>query len=219
MLHDIIDTLCYSLFGINVVLFTFCCKAKPSQSLLWLKRYLWLMVPVNLAVHLLSKLNIHNLFMSHVYFTVQFITVSLLYKNLFNHVLLRKIVTYVTPSILIAEVINYSILPHKFFEFNILEVYLCSVPLAAYAVIYLFRSIDGKNKKWIYFSGGLMLYLLSSSLVFSGADVILQKYISKMGFINFWMLNNIVYIIYQLLLSFDWYENFRKPVTSKNIAS
>lgn len=199
------------LLGINTLLFTFFCKVKRVKSIVYLLCYVWSMLVVQLVSKSLASYGINNLYLSHFYFILQFITVSYLYKSLFNNALLKKIITYTTPLVVLAEAINYAIVPAKFFQFNTLEVYLCSIPIATYAVIYLFRSIDGKNKKWIYFSGGLMLYLLSSSLVFSGADVILQKFISKNGFLVFWALNNIVYIIYQLLVIFEWYENFRKP--------
>lgn len=210
MLSHFISNICYVIFGINFMLFAFFTKTKRVKSLLWFKYYMWAILIVQLVTHTLTTLSIKNLFLSHFYFIFQFVTVSYFYKNLFKSNLLKKIISYILLLVLIILATNYALAPHQFFEFNTIEVFACSLPLVVYSSIYLFRSIETMNKKWIYFSGGLIVYLLSSSLVFSGADIILQKYISDKGFLNFWTLNNIIYIIYQLLLSFEWYENFRK---------
>lgn len=205
----IIRDLGYLVLGLNTLLFTFFTKGGLTPSLYWFRWYHWCMVAVQVATRYHSAHGLNNLWLSHFYSVLQLITVSLVYRNLFNSIRYKKTIQYILYGTLVALGVQYVWVPGLFWEFNVLEVYICSLPLAVYAALYLFRSIETYNKKWLFFLGGLVLYLLTSSLVFSGADVLLRKFTHHAAFINFWNVNNLVYLIYLGLTTLEWAYNFR----------
>ncbi|GLB53124.1 hypothetical protein NBRC110019_21640 [Neptunitalea chrysea] len=210
MEHFIFD-LEYAAMGLNTLLYTFFTKKSAnSPSLRRFRWYMWCIVVVQIIATYYAKHNWINLHLTHYYFNLQFITVSLLYRHLFRKKIVKQVITYLIYLIPAFLTIRY--LTDKDIYKNIynVEVFLCSVPLIAYAVMYLYRSIEIMNKKWIYFSAGIMLYLLSSSIVFSGYDILMKEYFFKgKEYYSFWFLNSIVYLLYQLLVILEWIENFR----------
>ncbi|WP_281763904.1 hypothetical protein [Neptunitalea lumnitzerae] len=206
----LIDNLGYFFMGINALVFSFFTKGKSSPTLYWFRWYAWSIVLVQIVTAYYSSHKMNNLFISHFYFNFQFITVSLMFKHLIHNKFLRKLNMYLVVLVPLFLVHQYVFNPEDFFNIYIGEVFLCSLPLVAYAVYYLYRSIELMNRKWIFFSSGLLLYLLSSSIVFSGYDILVRDHIETLKKFNFWILNNIIYLIYQIMVTIEWYENFRK---------
>jgi hypothetical protein len=166
--------------------------------------YLALTLIVQLSSRYLSFYKLNNLHLSHYYFIGQFLLLSLFFKTVLEKKVLKKAISIILISVLIALSIYYVINPSHYNRFNIFEILITSVPLIVYCFFFFIQTIDGTNKKFIYIISGLFLYILCSTLLFTAGnldndtrDVI-------------WWSNTILYLVYQVLIFIEWYKHLRK---------
>ncbi|GLB53125.1 hypothetical protein NBRC110019_21650 [Neptunitalea chrysea] len=87
---------------------------------------------------------------------------------------------------------------------------MCSIPLIGYIIYYLFISLEVKKSVWILVSIGLFVYLISSLLVYVGGNYLINND-TESGYIGqLWLVNNFIYLGYQVLITVEWYKNFRR---------
>ena len=72
------------------------------------------------------------------------------------------IILIVLPIFLLAR---YLIDPNLFFEYNLLETYLTTMPLIVYSSMHLYNNLGGKSE-YYYINIGLLFYLFSSTFIF-----------------------------------------------------
>ena len=146
----------------------------------------------------------NNLYLNHYYFIGQFIILSFFFKEILKKTILKNIIFIILISVLLILGLYYSIYPAKYYQFNILEIIITSLPLMAYGFMFLIEQIDSTNKKYIYIVSGFFLYILCSTLLFTTGNV--KADIKKM----IWYSNAVLYIVYQILIFVEWYKHFRK---------
>lgn len=151
-----------------------------------------------------------NLFLSHYYFVGQFLFLSFFYKNIFKNDIKKNLVKLFLVLIPIFIIINYIIKPEEYFRFNLIEVIITSLPIIFYAFLYFLDTLDF-TKKYIYFNSGVFIYLISSIFLFAVGNFITEAQVAKKFKSYVWIINNILYVIYQILIFIEWYKNFRKP--------
>ena len=102
--------------------------------------------------------------------------------------------------------------PKIYFKFNLFEIVLSSIPLIIYSVLYIFISLL-EEKKYFYINCGIFIYLISSTLFFVSGNYLatIDKSIIKI----IWLVNMIIYIIYQLLITVEWFVNYRVNKSKK----
>jgi len=102
--------------------------------------------------------------------------------------------------------LSYIINPDLYYSFNIYEIALTSVPIIYFSVLQIFNSLL-KEKKYLYINTGILFYILLSTLIFiAGNNIInLPDYVNDIT----WVLNSILFIIFQLLIFYEWYKNLR----------
>lgn len=149
-------------------------------------------------------LNVNNLFLSHYYFIVQFLLLSLFYTKLIPSLKLIKILTLV---VILCIAIKFFLDPKMYFKFSLFEIIICSIPLLSYSFIFFAKHIDGKNENFIYINSGVFIYILSSTLIFSSGNLMPKMSPSVNKII--WLVNVIIYFIYQFLIFLEWFRNFR----------
>lgn len=210
-MHTFITDLCYFFLLVNSILFTYSfIRNYTSKVLLYLFLYTAVMMLNQLVIGYLRSNGVNNLWLSHVYFLVQFVTISLAFRQLQTNLFIRKLNSVLLITIPVTVGAILAITPGAFKNFNIPETLLCSIPLIAYCVHHLIQAIDGNQSKLILFSIGLFVYLVSSTLVFVSAKIIVDDYLGQ-GFITqLWIINNIIYLSYQILIVIEWYKNFRR---------
>lgn len=197
---------------INTVLFSInLLELKPGKIPTLLAIYNWCMLLVNVATVITYRYNMRNLYLSHVYFFSQFIFVSLLYYQLFGSKMIKRIIVYVLFLFLSVVVVLYAFDPPSFFKFYIPEILLLSIPLMVYSVMYLYNSLETGTSKCVFFSAGLFIYLISSTLLFVGGNYIVEKFVGKKYLASLWEINNAVYLCFAALIIIEWLVNFRKP--------
>jgi hypothetical protein len=149
-----------------------------------------------------------NLFISHFYFNFQFLFLSFFFYKLFDRPVLKKLIILTLVIIEAILAIQYYQLPALFWQFNLFEILTISFILIGYSLIHLYNGL-GEEKKYFYFSIGLIMYLLCSSIIFMSGNLELVFFYEP--YIDIWVFNSILYIIYQLLVFKEW-----KTLTKNN---
>ncbi|WP_148868240.1 hypothetical protein [Tenacibaculum adriaticum] len=164
--------------------------------------YLVILFFVELLCNLIGYLKPgENSFLSHFYFNSQFLLLSIFFRELFIDITLKKIVivSYVTITLLITA--GYVLNPKIFWQFNLFEIVSTSALLVIYGFIHLFNTLNNK-KEYFYFSIGLILYLICSSLIFMSGNY--QLVFIEDPYIDIWIFNTFFYILFQFLIFKEW---------------
>jgi hypothetical protein len=170
--------------------------------------YLLFTLITELRMSYLSSLKELNWHISHFYFIGQLVFLSFFFmEELKNKTLSKRIKTYLLFA-LTALGIYYSLYPESFYEFNIFEIVVTSVPLLVYCFIFFTKRIESSNNNFMFFNAGLFLYILCSTLLFVAGNVTssIKNYV--------WAFNVVLVIIYRLCILLEWYKNVRKPIKS-----
>ncbi|TVZ56587.1 hypothetical protein OD91_1878 [Lutibacter sp. Hel_I_33_5] len=147
----------------------------------------------------------NNLFLSHVFFIGQFLILSVFYYQIFFKERLKKIIKLYLIFTLLILTFYLVFFQVNFFKFNLFEIFITSLPIIIYSLLFFFQKIDTVDKKYLHLNSGLFLYLSCSLLLFSAGNL-------KSSIKNFiWYFNMSLYVIFQILIFIEWYKNFRKP--------
>ena len=115
--------------------------------------------------NLYSWFRIYNVFMHHFYELFQFVILSYFFSLLLKtraQLFTVYIILIVLPIFLLAR---YLIDPNLFFEYNLLETYLTTMPLIVYSSMHLYNNL-GEKSDFYYGNIGLLFYLFTSTFIF-----------------------------------------------------
>ena len=178
-------------------------KNKKTYKLFCL--YLFCALIINICVFTLAAFKERNLFLSHYYFILQFVILSLFYRSLFTKPQ-KRLVDILLVLIITILGFQFAILPELYFKFNTTEVFMTSSPIIVYSVIHLYNSLS-KPSKYMYINIGVLVYLTISTLIF-----ILGDYLSEVSYEagkNIWFINKVMYASYLILIFIEWWKNFK----------
>ena len=170
------------------------------------------MLVIQLMALFMSTMNMHNLFLSHFYFIIQFVMLSFFFMNILIEKFQKKIIAINLFLCSIFLLIQYAIDWRSFFRFNTFEIFITSLPLIVYATFHLYNLLNEK-KEYYYTTIGILLYLFGSTVVFLTSNL-LMTFHSEWSFKAIFDLNIYLYVVYQLLIMYDLKNN---PV-SNNIS-
>lgn len=210
MILEIIADLGYLLLLVNTILFSmgFFKKGKAYRSFVI---YLLIICLIQIVSKILHFLRLNNLYLSHFYFILQFISLSFFYLNLQLNVFQKKIVKIGFVFCLIVLAFQYILNPSVFFEFNLFEIFITSFLLIVYATFYLFNLLNEK-KEFYYINFGILTYLFGSTVLFLVGNLVAKM---KPEFNDVpWLLNSILYVFYQILILLEFKVSFYKSKTS-----
>ena len=71
-----------------------------------------------------------------------------------------------------------------------------------------FYNILNEKKKYYYINTGILLYLFGSTVLFISGNIISRLDLAPTKII--WMLNSVLYIVYQIFILLEWKEIFIK---------
>ena len=163
------------------------------------------------VIQLFSKLVIKvweldsNLFLSHYYFIFQFVLLSLFYVQLLRF----KWIYYVLGLVMVFLAYQYINDPSLYFRYNAIGMFLTHVLIVAYALVYLYKSLDGK-KEFTIVNIGVFIYLLSSSLIFASGNLVFNIDVPESFSALLIYINKFLFFVFQILIFTEWYRNYRK---------
>ncbi len=170
--------------------------------------YLLCMAVNQLTGTILFELEIDNLFLANTYLLAQFLMLSLFYYAIFKGKKQRKYILAVLTIILIILGVQYAWTPDLFLQYNTIGVIVTSTVLISYSIIYFFNYISDKELKLYLVNSGILIYLLGTILLFSIANTGLK--LSKHIDIALWILNAIIYLVFQIIILIQWISDRRK---------
>ncbi len=169
--------------------------------------YLFISLVIQVKSYLLWQDKIDNLYLSHYYFILQFILLSLFYITLFNNKKHKNTVKIVSILVLLILTIQYSLNPSLYYKFNLLEIVLTSLSIVSFSVVHFYNSLTEKME-FVYVNSGIFIYLISSTLIFCSGNFLNVSYDSLNKLL--WLFNSILYAVYQILIFIEWYKTYRK---------
>ena len=170
--------------------------------------YLISMSVIQFFTYYLWKVKANNIHLSHYYLVTQFILLSLFYYHLFKNKAQKIIVVSILVTVVSVLIIQSYLHPDLLYRFNLLEILCTSLTLVFFSIIHFYNSLS-ETKQFTYINSGIFIYVLSSTLIFCSGNIMteLDPSINRLV----WFMNVVLYLVYQLLITFEWYQNFRKP--------
>lgn len=162
---------------------------------------------IDLLVFVYAHKDLNNHFLSSYYLFFRFVFLSCFFCQLFLPVNKKASLGVKCTSIiiLIGLVAQYVVDPQLYFTFNSAGFLITGSALMMFAALYLYEQLS-KKLPFYYVNIGLFLYLGSSSLIFISATSIVSfdKEINML----IWKTNALLFIVYQLLILWEWKQNF-----------
>ncbi len=175
--------------------------------------YLWAIVGVQFYSTWLAYNGDYNLHISHFYFVIQLLVLGYFYYIICIPRVQKKVIKYSIILCLLTLAIQYAIAPETYFKFNNLEIFLTSYLLIIYTLFHFYNLLSAK-KSFLFFTIGLFFYLFGSTVLFLMGNL---SSIIDIKAINF-DINNILYIIFQLLIFMEWAQlYFKKENNPKKV--
>lgn len=176
--------------------------------------YLLLLVIVQLIMEFLLLFSIPNLFLTHFYFIGQLVLLGFFYHTLLKNILFKKIIIAGTSLSLIILLIQYFIDPSLFFKFNLLEITITSLLVVGFAFFYLYELLT-REKKFYYVTIGLIIYLLTSTVLFLIGNITIVL-ANDLRFFS-WTLNAFLVLVNQFFILYEWKVSFSKKSIENKI--
>jgi hypothetical protein len=149
-----------------------------------------------------------NIFVSHYAFNVQFLLLSVFFYLLFKESILKKMVVAIFIIFISINLYLYFDDPGLYWKFNLFEIVTISFVTLVYTLIHLYNNL-GEEKNYFYFTIGVSMYMLSTSIIFLLGNV--ELVFMKEPYIDIWVFNSIFFIVYQFLIFKEWrYLNLLK---------
>lgn len=159
-----------------------------------------------------SSQNMNNHFLSNYYLFINFSLLSCFFYCLFKKIGSAKktLVKYLSILIITGLILQYFSDFNLYFVFNPLGLLIASSAISLYAVLYLYELLTQKVS-YLYITIGIFIYFTCSSIIFASTSSIVTFQSEINLFI--WKVNSFLFIVYQLLVSWEWIKNFSpKPI-------
>jgi len=191
---------------INVIIY-FIGFSRNGKAYRYFSLYLASISIIQIVMQVFALYNYNNHFLSNYYLFSQFILLSIFFYYLFLPVAKVKSKAIMTVSVLLitALLLQYCLFPENYYTFNSLGFLITSVVLACYSVLYLYELLSNQLL-FHYATIGLFIYLISSALIFASASSLVN--INDELYMYIWNTNAVLFIIYQILILWEWKQKF-----------
>lgn len=168
----------------------------------------WILL-CEIVFYVLNSQKINNLFFSHYYLIGQFLLLGLFFHEILTEKYQKKTARTLLIIIPVVLVIQYIIYPEKYYVFNLFEIFVTSYSIIILALFHLYNILD-TQKKYNYISLGLLLYLISSTVIFLSGNLymVMNRKLHK----EIWVFNVVMFIVYQIFILTDYLSSRKKNV-------
>lgn len=152
---------------------------------------------------------LNNHFLSGYYLFFQFVLLSLFFNLLLLPLDNKKaaIIKYTSGITITGLILQYAVDPDLYYSVNTTGFLITSVLLISYCLFYLFELLS-KKSVFSLVTIGIFIYLISSTLIFFSTASVITVALSDRMFQALWIINIILFNIYQLLISWEWKQHF-----------
>ncbi|MBO9690574.1 hypothetical protein [Chryseobacterium sp.] len=183
--------------------------SKTGKAYTFFISYLaWILI-CEIVFYVLNSQKINNLFFSHYYLIGQFVLLGLFFHEILTEKYQKKTALILLMSIPVILFIQYMIYPEKYYVFNLFEIFVTSYSIIVLALFHLYNILD-TEKKYNYISLGLLLYLISSTVIFLSGNLytVMNRKLHK----EIWVFNVVMFIVYQIFILAEYLSSRRKNV-------
>jgi len=187
---------------INVLVSLKIFKLRPELK--WFELYLFVGLIIQVWMRYLAGYVINNLFLTHFYTGLEFILLSLFYREIFGQNTLFNL--YFKPFVLVivAAIIANTIFLQPLDTFCGNSKTLAQIILISYAIFWFFKRLDGEVKTNHLLinriNASILLYYAGSLLIFMSDSY--MKRMTDIDTIYLWIFNVVIYIAFLLLVLF-----------------
>lgn len=202
----------YLILLINLVLYSYSFFRKEKANVFFVS-YVAFVFLMQISMEILFHLKMNNLFLVNSFFIGQMILLGLFYNSILKVKIQKQFVKVSLFLALLVLIIQFIITPQEFLKFNLFEITLTSLLIVVFALLHFYNMLS-ENKTYYYASMGIIIYLLSSTVLFIIGNLTSAlnndvKYLS-------WMLNAFLNIVYYLFILFEWKVSFSKKASLQN---
>jgi hypothetical protein len=147
-----------------------------------------------------------NIFLSHYYLIVQFLLLSLFYKELLRH----KWIYTVTLLVLLFVAYQLVSTPSMIDHYNPIGITITQIILVGYSIMYFYKSLSG-HRQFLIVNIGIFFYLLASTLIFASGNLVFNLNFSKEVSNTLGKANDLLYLVFQILILAEWWKNYSFP--------
>lgn len=212
MLFNILRSTSFVLLLLNLVLFI-SQFSKLNKAYRIFTFYLALILTIEIVIRVVVNFGYQNIIFSHVYFTGQFILLSLFYLSILTEKYQRKIVKFKLILIPIILLIYFAVEPSYLHEFCLLEIILTSLSLILYSTFHFYNMLSN-NREYYFINAGILIYLFGSTITFLPRN--LHVFYGKNFSYILNMLNIILYLLYLILIFLQWRKLYIRIQNEKN---
>lgn len=204
----------YLILLIDLILYSYSFFRKEKANVFFVC-YLAYALLMQVSMETLWQLKMNNLFLVNSFFIGQMIFLSLFYQSILKVKVQKQFVRVSFVVALCVLSIQFINSPQEFLKFNLFGITLTSLMIVVFALLHFYNMLT-ENKSYYYVSMGIIIYLLSSTVLFIignltstlNSDV---KYLS-------WKLNAFLNIVYYLFIMYEWMVSFsNKKVYKANL--
>ncbi len=190
---------------INVILF-FIYLFRKGKAYQVFSFYLLGIFCIQLATIVMARLGVNNIYISHLYFIFQFISLSYFYFILMKDKKQKRFIIIGISVVLISLLVQYTVSFNTiFYKFNLFEVFITSTFLVLFAALHYYNMLSNR-KHLLYINTGVVVYLMASSLLFIAGNYLINASQELTKWI--WIINAGMYLIYQLLIFAEWKQTY-----------
>jgi len=196
----------YLILLIDLILYSFSFFRKEKANVFFIF-YLAFIFFIQISMEILYYLKMNNLFLVNSFFIGQMILLGLFYNSILKVKIQKRFVKVsliLSLLVLITQFINS---PQEFLKFNLFEITLTSLLIVVFALLHFYNMLT-ENKTYYYVNIGIILYLLSSTVLFIIGNLtsVLNNEVKYLS----WQLNAFLNIIYYLFIFYEWKVSFSK---------
>jgi hypothetical protein len=190
----------YSILLINLILYAYSFFRKEKANVFFVS-YLAFAFLMQISMETLFHLKMNNLFLVNTFFIGQMIFLGLFYHSILKIKIQKQFVKVSLIVALLVLTIQFVNDPQEFLKFNLFEITLTSLLIVVFALLHFYNMLT-ENKTYYYASMGIIIYLLSSTVLFIIGNLTSTlnndvKYLS-------WMFNAFLNIVYYLFIMYEW---------------
>ncbi|MDP5202425.1 hypothetical protein [Flavobacterium sp. DG2-3] len=196
----------YLILLIDLILYSFSFFRKEKANV-FLVSYLAFIFFIQISMEVLYSLKMNNLFLVNSFFIGQMILLSLFYHSILNVKAQKQFVKIWLIIALLALTIQFVNAPKEFLKFNLFEITLTSLSIVVFALLHFYNMLT-ENKTYYYVNMGIILYLLSSTVLFIIGNLtsVLNTEVKYLS----WQLNAFLNVVYYLFILYEWKVSFSK---------
>lgn len=203
---EVFNIIANCILGLNFILYL-SQFTKRDRAFKIYTLYIGVIVIIQIVSKVFVKFGYENLSVSHFYFILQFIMLSLFYLELFKEKYQKNLIKISLITIPFVIIVNLILNTNLIFKFSLLEIAITSLAIIVYSTFHFYNMLS--NKKYFYFVNcGILIYIFGSSVPF-----LMHNLQFTYGEDFAWLvmlLNVVLYTIYQILVLIEWKVNFSK---------